>query len=133
MTLPTVQDSPGADETEDSDLRIMEIFYDGLEPRYEGDEFVEITNCGGLAQDLEDWVLLDISDGSPSFKFPTYVLHPGDTIRVYTDEIHAEHGGFSFGSGTAIWNNSQPDRAELRNPEGRAVSGRGYEPNTGCK
>ncbi len=93
---------------------------------------MEITNCGGFAHDLEDWVLLDIADGGPSFVFPPYVLQPGETIRVYTDETHAEYGGFSFGSGTAIWNNSQPDRAELRNPNGDPVSARGYEANTGC-
>ena len=77
-------------------------------------------------------MLLDVADGGPAFIFPPYTLQPDEIIRVYTDEVHTEYGGFSFGSGTAIWNNSQPDRAELRNPNGDPMSELGYEANAGC-
>lgn len=77
--------------------------------------------------------MIDIDDGRPSYVFPAYELRAGESVRVYTDETHAETGGFSFDSGTAIWNNSIPDRAELRNDRGVPVSVRGYEPNIGCE
>jgi hypothetical protein len=87
---------------------------------------VEITNLGSEPQDLAGWVLKDISDGYPSFTFPLYVLAPGQSIRVYTNEIHLEYGGFSFGYGKAVWNNSDPDIAALYNAQGQEVSRKSY-------
>ncbi len=111
---------------EANDVQITRIFYDGEVFRSEADEYVEITNTGAEAHNLEDWVLEDISEGYPSFTFPSYVLAPGASIRVYTGENHPEYGGFSFGSGKAVWNNSDPDTAALYDSEGREVSRRSY-------
>lgn len=109
-----------------SDVEITSIFYDGLVPRYESDEYVEITNVGNQVQDLYDWVLKDISDGHPSFTFPHYLLGPGESIRVYTDEVHSEYGGFSFGYGRAVWNNTDHDTAVLCDTQGQEVSRKSY-------
>jgi competence protein ComEC len=109
-----------------SDVRITKIFYDGQVYRVESDEYVEITNKGTESQDLAGWVLKDISEGYPSFTFPHYILEPGESIRVCTNEIHPEYGGFSFGYGKAIWNNSDPDTAALYDNEGREVSRKSY-------
>jgi len=109
-----------------SDVRITYIFYDGLVPRVESDEYVEITNLGDEPQDLAGWVLKDISEGYPSFTFPSYILAPGASIRVYTNEIHPEWGGFSFGYGKAIWNNTDPDVAALYDAQGQEVSRKSY-------
>jgi len=109
-----------------SDVQISYIFYDGGVYRTEADEYVEITNAGTEAHNLQGWVLRDISEGYPSFTFPSYVLAPGATIRVYTNEYHPEYGGFSFGSGKAVWNNSSPDTAALYDSQGREVSRRSY-------
>ena len=49
-------------------------------------EYVEVTNLGDQPQDLANWVLKDISEGYPSFIFPSYILAPGKNIRVYTNE-----------------------------------------------
>jgi competence protein ComEC len=110
----------------DSDVQITCIFYDGVVYRTESDEYVEITNLGDTSQDLKGWTLLDISEGYPSLIFPTYVLQPGESIRVYTNETHPEYGGFSFGSGKAVWNNSSPDTAVLKNAQGQEVSRKSY-------
>ena len=67
---------------------------------------MQITNHGEADQNLLDWVLWDKADERPSFSFPNHELGPQQTIRVYTNAVHAEWGGFSFGRGTAIWNNS---------------------------
>ena len=110
----------------DGDVVITKIYYDGQVARVESDEYVEITNTGGSSVNLKNWVLKDIADGSPSFTFPSYDLEPGDVIRVYTDEIHSESGGFSFGSGSAIWANSDPDTAGLFDDSGDLVSQKSY-------
>jgi len=107
-------------------VQITHIFYDGSVPKAESDEYVEITNLGDQAQDLAGWVLKDIDEGYPSFTFPSYILEPGEAIRVYTNEIHPELGGFSFEYGRAIWNNSEPDVAVLYNSQGKEVSRKSY-------
>ncbi len=94
-------------------MQIVDIFYDGLVPEVESDEYVAIQNLGSTSQNIFEWVLLDLSDGYPLFMFPYYVLEPGETIRVYTNEIHPEWGGFSFGYPEEIWDNSDPDVAAL--------------------
>ena len=107
-------------------IQITSIFYDGQVPRVESDEYVEITNLGDQPQDLAGWVLNDISEGYPSFTFPSYILAPGKSIRVYTNEYHPEWGGFSFEYSQAIWNNSKPDIAVLYDSQGREVSRKSY-------
>ena len=109
-----------------SNIQITYIFYDGVVYRTESDEYVEITNLGDTSQDLGGWVLMDISEGYPSFTFPSYVLASGAKIRVYTNEIHSEWGGFSFRYGKAVWNNSSPDTAVLLNAQGQEVSRKSY-------
>ncbi len=109
-----------------SDVQITYIFYDGLVPRAESDEYVEITNLGDQAQDLVHWELKDISEGYPSFIFPSYILAPGESIRVYTNEYHPEWGGFSFEYGRAIWSNSESDVAVLYNSQGKETSRKSY-------
>ncbi len=109
-----------------TNVQITRIFYDGIVPRVESDEYVEITNLGTETIDLAGWVLKDISEGYPSFTLPSYTLQPGQSVRVYTNEIHPEYGGFSFGSGKAVWNNSGPDVAVLYNAQGQEVSRMSY-------
>ncbi len=111
---------------EGRNVKITYIFYDGLVPRTESDEYVEITNLGDRAQDLAGWELEDISEGYPSFTFPSYILAPGKSIRVYTNEYHPEWGGFSFEYGRAIWHNSESDVAVLYNREGKEISRKSY-------
>jgi endonuclease YncB( thermonuclease family) len=107
-------------------VQITYIFYDGIVPRVESDEYVEITNLGDKPQDLTGCLLMDISEGYPSFIFPSYILAPGESIRVYTNEIHPEWGGFSFGYSKAIWNNTEPDVAVLYDNQGNLISQKSY-------
>ena len=107
-------------------VEITYIFYDGLVPRVESDEYVEITNVGDQPQELTGCMLTDISEGYPSFIFPSYILAPGKSIRVYTNEYHPEWGGFSFEYSQAIWNNTEPDVAVLYDNQGREISRKSY-------
>jgi hypothetical protein len=123
---PTAELFPTVETPLASDVQITHIFYDGIVYRTESDEYVEITNLGDTSQDLKGWVLKDISEGYPSFTFPSYVIDPGAQIRVYTNEIHSEWGGFSFGYSKAIWNNTDHDWAALYNSQGQEVSRKSY-------
>ena len=127
---PTEAPTPAPEPTEipvsPSDVRIVCIFFDGEVPRSEADEYVEISNYGG-AQDLGGWILKDRDDRRQEFAFPTYSLGPGDTIRVYTNQVHPRWGGFTFGSGTSLWNNSEADVAVLIDAQGRVVSQATYD------
>ncbi|PKB57247.1 MAG: hypothetical protein BZY73_04140 [SAR202 cluster bacterium Casp-Chloro-G3] len=108
------------------------IFFDGLVLRSESDEYVQLLNTTAVEIDLAGWVLRDTADDTPSFAFPDYQLRPSGRIRVYTDEVHPEWGGFTFGWGRSVWNNnpSEPDTAGLFNPQGQLVSAKSYPP--GC-
>ena len=126
MPAPTATAAPASLP----DVQIACIFFDGEVVRYESDEYVEIVNLGDAPQDLDGWTLEDIADDRPTFVFPSRMLEPGDVIRVYTNQVHPEWGGFSFGSGSAIWNNSGPDEAGLFDRTGDLVSRKSYPP--GC-
>lgn len=67
------------------------------------DEYVEILNRGAAPQDLTGWAVESKPTGR-SFPFPPgTVIQPGQRYRVYTNETHAESGGFSFGSVAEVW------------------------------
>lgn len=68
----------------------------------------------------------DINDGIPVFVFTSGFVAPGGVVRVYTKQIHPEWGGYSFGRGTAICNNCDPDIAGLTDPDGVVVSTKTY-------
>lgn len=112
--------------TSSDSVQIDYVYYDGSVPTTEADEYVQVANHGAVPVCIENWRLLDVSDGSPAFTFPAYTLEPGASIRVYTNEVHPESGGFSFASGKAVWNNSHPDTAALCDCTGREVSRGSY-------
>jgi beta-lactamase superfamily II metal-dependent hydrolase len=98
MPTPTIV----ATSTGTPNLSIECIFFDGVVSRTESDEYVRIVNAGETSVDLSNWSLKDVADGSPTFTFPGYTIAPNETIRVYTNEVHSESGGFSFGLGSSI-------------------------------
>ena len=72
--------------------------------------------------------MVDINDGTPVFVFTSGCIAPGSVVRVYTNQIPSEWGGYSFGRGTAIWNNCDPDIAGLTDPDKVVVSTKTYPP-----
>ncbi|WP_376790414.1 lamin tail domain-containing protein [Thermoflexus sp.] len=99
---------------------IVTIYYDGQKGRNEPDEYAVIRNVGSAPVNLRGWRL---NAGSPGqdFVFPDFVIQPGQECRVYTNEIHPEWCGFSFGSGKALWNN-KGDCGYLYDADGQLVS-----------
>ena len=60
---------------------------------------------------MDGWVLHDIYGGQ-KFTWHGYTLPAASKIRVYTNEVHTDSGGFTFASNDAIWAN-KGDAAEL--------------------
>ena len=113
-------------------MKIDCILFDGAVFRAESDEYVRITNYGQTPQNLLGWELRDkydsVEDGNQVFAFPTsYVLGRMETIRVYTDEIHEEWGGFIFDINAAIWHNEDADTAVLLDAVGNVVDEKSYD------
>ena len=123
VTSPT----PTATVLLGAEIQIRRIFYKGNLYRSEANEFVELINTGDRNLNLEGWVLKDITDGYPRFKFPAYVMGPGSLARVYTDERHEDWDRLSFRYDKPIWNNTHPDTAGLYNNHGQLVSTGSYE------
>jgi hypothetical protein len=96
---------------------ITHIHVDGA-GRSEPDEYVEIRNDDSAPIQLSGWTLRD--DANHVFTFPSHIMQPGDRCRVYTNEYHSVWCGFSYGSGSAIWNNTG-DCAFLRNSLGSPI------------
>ena len=133
-----------------SPVQIMHIKYQGKvyppDPdkglcyiRVEPDEYVEIKNTSNVSQDVRGWVLTNVTKGYMKFIFPPFsplaegeypepmFLKSHQAVRVYTDEIHSESGGFSFNYGTGnYWNNEVPDVAVLFSAEGKEMSRKSY-------
>ena len=101
-------------------VQITVILYKGTVPGVEGDEFVQITNQGSIAVNLEGW-RLNAGDLEQDFYFPGFQLDPGLSCRIYTDEDHPEHCGFSFSLAEEIWIN-EGDCGYLYDDEGAQVS-----------
>lgn len=102
--------------SEDVEIYIIYVLYDGNPSINESDEYVEIINLGFEVVNLAGW-RLEAEDSGAEFIFPSYVLDLDAYCRIYTNEFHPEHCGFSFGSSTPIWNNIE-DCVYLYEPSG---------------
>ena len=131
---PDPTDPPGVDPAETpvpterpddappaSPLRIDELFYDGVVPRVESDEYIEFTNVGDDELDLSNWQIISVQ-GLQNYKFPDgFKMAKDQQCRVYTDEIHPDQCGLSWGeSEQAVWSNTG-DKAEIRDPDGTLI------------
>lgn len=111
------------------DVVISHVQNKGVVKRTQSDEYVEITNRGSWQADISSW-RLDADDAGQAFTFPAgTLLAAGQSIRVYTNEVHPDSGGFSYGSGRAIWND-RGDMAKLLDPVGNVMSKLGYGDRT---
>ncbi|GAA0380672.1 hypothetical protein Acor_02270 [Acrocarpospora corrugata] len=107
------------------DVHITTVRHKGEVKYTQADEFVEIINRGTVAANISGWTL-GADDVGQDFVFPPgTVLQPGQKIRIYTNEVHPEWGGYTYNSRRPIWND-KGDAAKLRDPGGAVVSEFGY-------
>ncbi len=84
---------------------LTHVHYNGANGITESDEHAVIQVTGGSPLEIGGWRIHAVR-ANEDFFFPSgTVLEPGLEYRVYTNEIHPESGGFSFGSARAIWDN----------------------------
>lgn len=115
--LPTATTPPVAAP---GDVIISSIRYNGDVPQVESDEYAVITNRGGAVVNIGNW-RLNAGEDDQNFYFPDFNLQPGQSCRVYTDEVHSDTCGFTFSRGDAIWRNSG-DCGALFDASGAEVS-----------
>jgi uncharacterized protein YraI len=87
-----------------ADIEIEWVNFDGGVYRVESDEFAVVVNAGSVPANIGGYTL-NAGDPGQDFRFPSFELAPGQKCSVYTNEYHPERCGFSFGRGSAIWNN----------------------------
>lgn len=111
---------PTATPASAANIQISFIQSSGTVPGVESDEFVQITNQGLAAVNLEGW-RLNAGELDQDFLFSDFLLAPGLSCRIYTNENHPEYCGLSFGIRQEIWNN-EGDCGYLYDQEGAQVS-----------
>lgn len=112
-------------------VAITSINFDGKVPTTEADEYVVIANNSKAPVDLKDYYVYVATTGTqgPTFIFPKdSTIKPGQSVRVYTNEIHKETGGYTFKSGKAIWNN-RGGLAVLKDGKGKKIGEFKYTPS----
>mmetsp|Transcript_30523 Transcript_30523/g.56396 ORF Transcript_30523/g.56396 Transcript_30523/m.56396 type:complete len:218 (-) Transcript_30523:196-849(-) len=112
-------------------VSITGVNFDGLEKTTEADEYVVISNGSKAPMDVSGYYVYVATTGTPgpTFTFPkSSTIKPGASVRVYTNEIHKETGGYSYGSGKAIWNN-RGGLAVMKDSKGKKVCEFKYTPS----
>jgi hypothetical protein len=108
-------------------IEITNIVYKNEVKRTQSDEYVEITNHEKIPVDVSGWQIASGVGRNKAFTFPQGTkLAPGRSVRVYTNEVHPESGGFSCGSGVSLWKDSG-DEVRLLDTQGNLVSGLAYD------
>ena len=111
-------------------VAITNINYNGKVATTEADEYVVITNPTKSPVDISKYYVYVATTGTqgPTFTFPPgTTLRAGGSFRIYTNEVHKESGGFSYGSGKAIWNN-RGGLAVLKDDQGKKIMEYKYKP-----
>ena len=81
-------------------------------------EVVTLTNTGSGPLNVSGWWLVSLR-GKQGFRFPPgTIIGPGETLRVVSGQASGAH---RFQQRN-VWNNSDPDPAELRRLDGRIVA-----------
>jgi len=117
---PTLSPQPQPTPAGNSGLVIAAIHYRGEIKPDEPDEYCEIRNDGLAAVDLAGWRQNAGSEGQDLI-FPSFHLQPGQACCVYTNQVHPETCGFSFGRSGALWRN-RGDCGRLYDPTGALVA-----------
>lgn len=110
-------------EADSADLQIMITNASMIAPTPEKEnldlEWVEITNQGEKAQNLEGWTLSD--QQNHTYAFPDFILEPGESVKVHTGCGDDSSEDIYCNRSMPIWNNDG-DMAILKDPSGRVVS-----------
>mmetsp|Transcript_20956 Transcript_20956/g.20155 ORF Transcript_20956/g.20155 Transcript_20956/m.20155 type:complete len:223 (-) Transcript_20956:400-1068(-) len=113
-----------------SGINIADIHYDGIVPKTEADEYIVISNASKNPIDVTGYFIYPANTGTQgsTFYFPKgSVIKGGSSVRVYTNEIHKESGGYSWGNGKALWSNNG-GLGVLKDASGKKLGEYKYKP-----
>ena len=83
-------------------LQITRLRFAGSPPA-QADEYIEVTNLGGGAQDMTGWTVRSPGRGVLA-RFPeAYVMNPAQSCRIYTGIVTADSCGTARFGGDDIW------------------------------
>ena len=112
-------------------ITISDIRFDGKVPKTEADEYVVVTNNSNAPQDVSGYYVYVATTGTqgPTYYFPKgTTLKPNQSVRIYTNEVHMETGGYTYGSGKALWSNNG-GLAVLKDSKGKKITEYKYKPS----
>ena len=113
-----------------SPIKITAAYYDpvnGPDPAtnaYRNKEFIVVRNSGVTAVNLGGWTLRDLArPTTPAhvYKFPTFKLGPGQSVRIHTGKGLNSATDLYWGLTIYVWGDDS-DTATLKNPTGSTVS-----------
>ena len=124
-------------ETEFGCVVISSINIYGKE-KSESDEYVKITNISKSPVDISGYSVEDVNSNyaeqlsnggkGAKFTFPSDapVLEAGKSVKIYSNEVHNDCGGYSFGCEKGIWYNMN-GKAELKDAQGKKIGELSYD------
>lgn len=127
-TEPTTSSpsSGGSDRGDGSEIVVSSIHAaaPGNDHENLNEEYIELTNEGNSLVDMTGWMLSD--EANHVYHFPSdFTLESGDSVTIYTGSGSDSSTELSWGSGTAVWNNTG-DTIIVRNNDGDTVIEREY-------
>lgn len=123
----TAAPAPTTTVSGEADVIIANIIYDaaGNDVVYNDSEYVVLSNSGTGTADVSGWTLTD--EANHTITIPSgYLIHPGESLRVYTGPGDNTATRYFHGAGQAIWNNSGGDTATLRDDASQIVDTYSY-------
>jgi competence protein ComEC len=115
LTVPSLQVGNA------SDVSISAVQFDapGDDTKNLNGEWVRLTNSGNEVVLLTSWTLSDRSSAEP-YRFPAFLLMPGESVTVYTGSGIMNDTALYMGKTVPLWGNSG-DRATLRDGSGNII------------
>ncbi len=104
----------------------IDVLYDPVGSDIAG-EYVELNNTAVYPIDLSGWVLHDAADYTHTYTFPSFVLPPGEKVKVWTKAGGNDAKNLYWGLKQAVWNNLG-DTVVLKNAKGTEASRYSYRP-----
>jgi len=105
-------------------VEIVYIEYDPEGPDIEG-EYILLKNTTEVSLDLTAWTIED--DDDHAFRFPSFVLRPQATVKVWTKGGQDTEVDLYWGCRNPVWTNTG-DTATLKDHRGQTVDTLTYSP-----
>jgi hypothetical protein len=103
-SIPTATEGTAAPtvSVEESEIYVVDIFFNGDPNKNESDEHVEIINVSIGPVDLAGW-RLKVGDDGAEMTMGSYLLEPFESCYIFTNETRTDVCSFSFESSTPLW------------------------------